>query len=66
MGKVYIYDKAQAEWYIQQGLRPIKVGVNKKTGGIYYLFDKKLSNPLYTIWLRQQAEFKNYKVPQAN
>lgn len=57
--QVYIYNLDQAYFYIRKGLNPIyPPNVNSKSKMIYFVFDKKESNPIYTEWLMQAKKSK--------
>lgn len=51
---VYIYNLQQAYFYIREGLTPITTDKHKKTGMIFFVFDKKESNSIYTKWLNKK------------
>lgn len=51
---VYIYNLKQAYFYIREGLTPLyppKENPNSKM--VYFVFDKKESNTIYTKWLER-------------
>ena len=49
---IYIYNLEQAYFYIREGLTPLSLPrENPNSKMVYFCFDKKLSNPVYTKWL---------------
>jgi|GEM_PF-1980805 len=48
---IYIYNPQQAYFYIEHKVRPLSVGVHKKTNAVYFVFDREKTRPLYTKWL---------------
>lgn len=59
---IYIYNTEQAYFYIKQGLEPIWVDKHTTTGKIYFVFNKKESNSIYTKWLSMRNKIKNEMV----
>lgn len=58
---VYIYNLEQAYFYIRQGLTPLyppKRNSNSKM--VYFVFDKKQSNPIYTKWLHKAKKVNDF------
>lgn len=55
---VFIFNPIQKEFYLSQGLRMVDAGNNETTGKIFWVFSKKESNPIYTLWLQRENEKK--------
>lgn len=52
---IYIYNWQQACFYIQNGLNPIESpGFNKKSGNIYFIFERKATKPLFDMWCKRK------------
>ena len=49
--KVYIYNPAQARYYIQNGMRVLSVGVHYKTHKAFWVFDFDETKEIYEKWV---------------
>lgn len=49
---VYIYNVEQANFYLNNGVIPVEMGVNDKTGRVYFKYTKHDSQPIYDKWLK--------------
>ncbi|WP_161794424.1 MULTISPECIES: hypothetical protein [Paraclostridium] len=47
---IYIYNWEQSKFYIENGLVPIKPGVNERTGNIYMIFNREESQEVFSKW----------------
>lgn len=60
MGKVYVYNKVQALYYINKfNCKVIDFDVHKKTLKPYVVFDKEDSREAYESWCDKCREFNN-------
>jgi hypothetical protein len=51
---IFIYNLEQAYFYIRKGLTPLyPPDRNPNSEKVYFVFDKKESNPIYTEWLKR-------------
>ena len=48
---VYIYNIAQANYYIQNGIQPVGVDIVRSTGRVYLKFIKEDTSEVYGEWL---------------
>lgn len=51
---VYIYNLEQAYFYIREGLTPEIIDKHFKTGKVFFAFNRKQSNNIYTKWLERE------------
>lgn len=51
---IFIYNLEQAYFYIREGLTPLyPPRENPNTKMVYFVFNKRLSNPIYSKWLER-------------
>jgi hypothetical protein len=50
-GKKYIYNSAQANFYIQEGCKCLETGKHHKTNKIFWVFDWSETQQAYAKWL---------------
>lgn len=54
-GEVNIYNKDQAYYYIENGIKPIYTGVNKyKADMVYFKFNMDDTQEIYKKWCNQK------------
>ena len=53
---VKIINPVQAGFYYKNGLKPLEITFTDRW---VWIFDKKLSNPLFTRWLRNENQMTN-------
>lgn len=56
---VYVYNKRQSFYYMQNGVMPEDCNINKKTQRIYFTFSKEKTKTVYDKWCKQCEEYKN-------
>ena len=49
--KMYIYNKYQALFYIENGLIPLDVGVHSKTKKIFFVFKRNEHEAIFGEWV---------------
>ena len=49
--KVYIYNPAQARYYIQNGMRVLDTGIHHRTHKVFYVFDFDETEEIYKKWV---------------
>lgn len=59
---IYIYNKRQAFYYIENGIMPIDAGINQKTIKLYFVFSKKETEEIYDIWCKECEEYQKSKL----
>lgn len=52
---VFIYNREQVIFYIQNGVNPIMWDVHKKTGNIYCVFKRPDTFKVYKLWCDNKA-----------
>ena len=58
--KIYIYNKVQALYYINQfKCKVIDYSVHKDTGNVFMVFDKADCSKAYDSWCNKCNEYKN-------
>lgn len=53
-GKFYCYNPTQANFYIQNGVYPIEVGVHSYTKKPFYVFIYESSKDVYEKWMNRK------------
>ena len=53
-GKVYIYNKYQAIYYMQNGLIPLDVDVHSKTKRIFFVFKRNEHEAIFGEWINRK------------
>lgn len=61
MKYLYIYNVEQSNYYIQNKIYPIEVGMNRKTMNVWFKFSKEETNEVYSKWLIKCEEFRSTK-----
>ena len=49
---IYIYNLEQAYFYIREGVKPVYIDKNDKTGNIYFQFIREETRTPYDKWLK--------------
>ena len=60
----YIYNIYQANFFIEQGLQPLGVGVNKSSNHFWVAFNYNDCQPLYEKWYLNRVNYFNDKIDQ--
>ncbi|TDP52291.1 hypothetical protein [Aminicella lysinilytica] len=58
----YIYNIRQANFFIEQGIHPLGVGVNQSSNNFWVAFNYYDCQPLYEKWFQNRAEYYNEKI----
>lgn len=58
---LYIYNIDQCNFYIENGVKPIKCGVNDRTKKVWLKFVKEDTKEVYLLWLKRCKDYKNNK-----
>ena len=59
MDFLYIYNVEQANYYIQEGVNPVGVGINDRTKAVYFKFIRKETNNVYGLWLTKCKQLRD-------
>lgn len=52
--KIYIYNKDQALFYINNGVFAVDTGTHKKSKNEFWVFNRQATNSVFKLWMQNK------------
>ena len=56
-GLTYVYNPAQAQFYIEHGAKVVSTGIHYRTHKTFWVFDFNATTPIFHKWCLQKREY---------